>query len=86
MYVIHDDDLRYFGRPCFKCICFASGDEADRVSGLNANVHTDVLTFDTISSGPYSLATSYVLTMFVLCSLLDLVTIRPAQCCSDYPR
>lgn len=46
--VIHCVDLRRFGRHCFKCICFAVGDEVERVSGLYANVHTHVLTADTL--------------------------------------
>lgn len=47
VYVTLDVDLRQSGRHCFKCIFFAFGDEAERVSGLYANVHTDVLTSDT---------------------------------------
>lgn len=47
VYVILDVDLRQFGRHCFKCIFFAFVSEAESVSGLYANVHSDLLTSDT---------------------------------------
>lgn len=46
VYVILDVDLRQFGRHCFKCIFFAFVNEAESMSGLYANVHSDLLTSD----------------------------------------
>lgn len=44
-FVIHDVDLRQFGRHYFKRFCFAFGVEAERASRLYTNVHTVVLIF-----------------------------------------
>lgn len=47
VYVILDVDLRQFGGHCFKCIFFGFVNEAENVSGLYANMYSDLVTSDT---------------------------------------